>query len=250
MFANLTQTYRTRIFQLCLSAVIGLSFAAVPHDLKAEGKWRSFNPEWKTSCGVDKGAIKRKGKNYVFTTSTNQCVSRGTFTQRSEIYGKKIDVNRPMNYMFTSSIRLNASSNQSFTMFQVHDGRGSCSPPLKLDWHSDNRLRFRSSYSLDKGVADCVYNNEMTNVRYSGPRLRRDGTAYKLQVVVKFDGASGFSTTVFIDGKRVMSGTYRPPTDVKFYKSTKYYLKHGVYSRDMWKYQFASTGVSVMRQKP
>ncbi len=240
----------SKFHNLGVSLFIGCLIALSPLTASAQGKWRSFNPGWKTSCGVDKGAIKRKGKDYIFSTSTNQCISRGTFTQRAEIYGKNISVNKPMNYMFTSSIQLRAGTNQSFTMFQVHDGRGSCSPPLKLDWHSDNRLRFRSSYSLDKGVADCVYNNEMINARYTGPRLRRDGTVYKLQVLVQFNGKSGFNTTVFVDDKKVMSGTYRPPSDTKFFKSTRYYMKHGVYSRDMWKYQFVSSGVKVLRQKP
>lgn len=236
-------------FSFLIASLILVS-GLLPDEAAAQNKWRKDNPGWKTSCGVDDGAIVRKRNTYTFSTSRNLCVSRGTFTQRAEIYGSDININKPMNYLFSTTIQLQAASNQSFTMFQVHDGRGSCSPPLKLDWHSDNRLRFRSSYSLDKGVSDCVYNQQMISARYAGPRLKRDGTVYKLQVLVRFDGAAGFTTTVYLDDKVVMSGAYQPPRDPKFYKSTKYYMKHGVYSRDMWKYQFTSSDVKVLRQKP
>ena len=90
----------------------------------------------------------------------------------------------------------------------------------------------------------------MVSARYTGPRLRRDGTVYKLQVRLQFDGAAGFTTTVFLDGRKVMSGAYSPPSDAKYFKSKRYYMKHGVYSRHMWAYEFTSNDVTVMRQKP
>lgn len=235
---------------IVLFTVLVFGGATISSTAVAQSKWRKVNMGWKVSCGVDAGAIKKKGKSYTFSTSSNHCKSRGTFTQRAEIYGSDIKVNQPMNYLFSTTLRFDSTVKKDFTLFQIHDGRLSCAPPLKLDWRADNRMGFYSSYSLDKGVHDCVENRKMISERFSGPRLKRDGTAYDLKILLEFDGASGFETTVFLDGVKVLSGEYDPPTDPRFFKSSKFYMKHGSYSRDVWSYRLTSTDISVFRQKP
>lgn len=236
-------------FAALVSALVfaGITFSS---GAVAQSKWRNVNMGWKISCGVDAGAIRRKGRTYTFSTSNNLCESRGTFTQRAEIYGSDIKVNQPMNYLFSTTIQFKAPVNKDFTLFQIHDGRLSCAPPLKLDWRANNRMLFYSAYSLDKGVHDCVENRQMISAKYTGPHLKRDGTASELKVLLELDGAAGFRATVFVDNVKALSGQYEPPTDPRFFKSSKFYMKHGSYSRDAWRYQLTSTDIRVARQKP
>ena len=67
----------------------------------------------------------------------------------------------------------------------------------------------------------------------------RDGTDYKLNVILDFDGKSGFNVEVFLDGMLEVSGKYIPPKG-KAIPSKYFYFKHGVYSRNIFDYELKS----------
>ncbi len=232
---------------IVLLILLSLAFPAVAF---AETKWRKVSPGWKISCGVDKGAITKSRKSYVFKTSNNKCSSRGTYTQRAELSGVYFSANDRISYLFSSTIQMKTNSTEPFTLFQIHDGRGSCAPPLKLHWQRSNGLSFYSSYSLDKGAHDCVENRSLVNSRYLGPKLRRDGTPYQIQIVMDFDGKGAFDVSVFLEGSHVLSGRYEPPADSRFFRSDRFWMKHGVYSKQKWFYEMTSSNIKVMKRRP
>lgn len=214
----------------------------------SENNWRPVSAGWKISCGVDRGSIVRKSStSYVFKNSSNKCVSRGTYNQRAELSGLYFSAQQSVSYQFSATVQMETPTSEKFTVFQVHDGRGSCAPPLKIHWNPNNTLSFYSAYSLDKGAHDCVENVALVKQRYTGPRLRRDGTAYKLQVIMNFDGDGGFSVDVYIDDKKSLSGNYTPPNDRRFFRSNRFFFKHGIYSKNQFPYQFTSSDIATYR---
>jgi hypothetical protein len=232
-----------------LAASIFFTALSMSSPAVAEEYWKSVSAGWKISCGVDRGSIVRQsGTTYVFKTSSNKCSSRGTYSQRAELSGLYFSARNKVSYQFSSTVQIETKSREQFTIFQVHDGRGSCAPPLKLHWTRHDTLVFYSAYSLDKGAHDCVENASLVKQRYTGPRLKRDGTAYELKVVMDFDGIGGFHTTVFVNGRKSLSGTYTPPTDKRFFRSDKFWLKHGNYSKNAWPYTLTSTDIKVFRK--
>lgn len=235
-----------------LAALCALILLWQPAAVQAsENNWRPVSAGWKISCGVDRGSIVRKSStSYVFKNSSNKCVSRGTYNQRAELSGLYFSAQKSVSYQFAATVQMETATSEKFTIFQVHDGRGSCAPPLKIHWNPNNTLSFYSSYSLDKGAHDCVENAALVKQRYTGPRLRRDGTAYKLQVIMNFDGDGGFSADVYIDGKKSLSGNYTPPNDTRFFRSNRFYFKHGIYSKNQFPYQFISSDIATYRYVP
>jgi hypothetical protein len=236
-----------RPFFIIFCAMTCLPLLTIP---AAAGEyWKKESASWKISCGVDKGSIVRKsGTTYVFKTSSNKCVSRGTYDQRAEISGLYLSASKKASYKFTATIQMETDSSEQFTVFQVHDGRGSCAPPLKIHWTRSNTLLFYSSHSLDKGAHDCVENEALVKQRYTGPRLRRDGTPYELTVVLDFDGSGGFAATVFVDNINSLSGFYTPPDDKRFFRSNRFWLKHGHYSKNAWPYTLTSSNITTYRK--
>lgn len=201
---------------------------------------------WRTSCEVDPGAIRRSGSSYVFSTSKNHCTG-GIFKQRAELTSNDFSVSRKATYVFSTSVAMTAKSREPFIVFQIHDGRNGCSPPLSLRWQGNGSLSFDSDYTKGKGMAGCVENRSLRNVRYRGPSLKRNGTAYLLKVAMTFDGQGAFDVAVSVDGKPVLSGKYAPPSDAQFVRSKRFFLKHGVYSKNIWPYEMTSQGLRVSR---
>lgn len=208
----------------------------------------SYAISWETSCGVDRGSIERKSGTYTFRTSTNHCTG-GIFTQRAEINTGDISIRKAGIYVFETTIAMTSSSNEDFVFFQIHDGRDGCSPPLSLRWRGNGRLSFDSDYTRGQGMAGCVENRTMRDARYSGPALRRDGTSYQVQVQLAFDGAGGFDVTVLIDGATAISGPYRPSSDAAFVPARRFFMKHGVYSRNMFDYVMTSSGMRAFQAR-
>lgn len=214
----------------------------------AQTNWRSVNMGWETSCEPDRGSISRSRKVITFRTSSNNCVG-GIFNQRAELHSKFISVNRRITYMFESTISMQTDSREGFIFFQVHDGRNGCSPPMSLRWRENNTLSFDSNYTRDQGMDGCVVNHELQNARFSGPRLRRDGTPFNFRAILEFDGDGNFDITVFIDGVQVLGGHYQPSDDPSFVASPRFYMKHGVYSQFVWPYEMRSEGIRVLRAR-
>ncbi|MGQ0566530.1 MAG: hypothetical protein ACT4OK_15860 [Gemmobacter sp.] len=217
----------------------------IPFDTAAETAVK-VNLGWETSCGADKGSIRKTGTDYVFRTSRNHCQG-GIFNQRAEIGSRDIAVSKAVTYVFQSRIAMRAAADRDFIVFQIHDGRNGCAPPMSLRWTSANRLRFDSAFTRGIGEDGCVENAGLRNARYAGPALRRDGTSYDLAVRLSFDGQGNFNVAVSINGEGVLSGRYEPSTDPRFIRSRRFYMKHGVYSPEVFDYELLSQGMRVLR---
>ena len=202
--------------------------------------------QWRVSCGVDKGAIQKKGKTHIFKTSTNHCIG-GTFNQRAEIKSEKVSRNHKGKYQFTSIIRMTNDKNEKFDIFQMHDGRDGCAPPLKVTVLSNGRFKLEADYKTGKGES-CV-RDVFSQSRNSSVVFKRNGQPQQLDVSVDFLGKQRFSVQVFLDGKLAAQGDYSPPEGKGYITSKHFYFKHGVYSKRMFDYQMISQNMSVKRIK-
>lgn len=98
-------------------------------------------------------------------------------------------------------------------------------------------------------MAGCVENLALMNARYTGPKLRRDGAPHKLQVMLRFGGTGDVDVQVYVDGAGVLGGRYQPSSDPRFVSSRRFYLKHGVYSRNAWPYEMVSQEMRVLEAR-
>lgn len=199
--------------------------------------------QWAISCGVDKGAIRKRGRVWTFRTSANQC-SGGSWTQRAEIRSETISPTRRGSYLFQTIISMKARNRGKFDIFQIHDGRNGCAPPLKVTVLSSGRIELVSEINKDDG-RHCIRQN--LSARVSRGKIRRDGTEQELKVLVGFDGNGGFVATVWIDGKIQTSGHYERPAIEGAYRSKYFYFKHGVYSPQTFTYEMVSRGMKVSK---
>lgn len=230
-----------------MAFVLVAAIAAAMGTATADGaEGRKVSLGWQTSCGVDPGGINRSGGAYVFHRSSNHC-SGGIFKQRSEINSGNISVGSKVSYVFDTTVSMKTAQSDDFILFQIHDGRIGCSPPMSLRWTGGDALRFDSDYTRGKGMAGCVPNRGLRGAAYHGPRLRRDGTPYHLRVTLAFDGQGGFDVSVAINGSGVLFGRYEPSSDPKFVTSKRFYMKHGVYSQKPFDYEMKSVGMQVLR---
>ncbi len=214
----------------------------------AQSNWHRVNLNWDVSCNVDRGSIERRGADYTFRTSANHCTG-GIFAQRAEIFSSTISVNRAVTYLFETTVAMTTQSTEPFVLFQIHDGRNGCAPPLSVRWKSDNTLGFDSDYTRDQGMDGCVENRALRDQRYTGARLQRNGTPHKLQVLLTFDGNGNFDVVVYMDGAGVLQGRYEPSSNPGFVSSSRFYMKHGVYSQRVWSYEMTSTGMRVLEAR-
>lgn len=198
---------------------------------------------WKTSCSVDAGSIVKKGKIRTFRTSKNRCPG-GTFNQRSEIKSKNIGPNHKGKYVFTALISMTNDRNEKFDIFQMHDGRDGCAPPLKVTVLPNNSIELRADYKTGPGES-CV--RDVLKHRASNVKFRRGGVQQKLDIVIEFLGQANFTVQVFLDGKLAASGNYVPPSGSGYRASRHFYFKHGVYSKNMFDYVMVSENMKVVR---
>ena len=214
----------------------------------------SYLKNWYISCDADDGAIKKKGNSFYFSESKNNCgkPSKHKWQQRAEIKSDSVPLNFNGKLSFKYTLSLNSSSTEKFTFFQIHDGRESCSPPLKIDWTDTNFIRLESHYKIKgKGEEYCVPNWNMRNAKALEPIvLRRDGTKYDVEVLLAFDGEGNFSVEISVDDKLVLVSAYQHDStfaSVKtegnltvinpvFEKSKKFYFKQGNYSLRFFNY--------------
>lgn len=220
---------------ICLAALAAL-WAAAPAAADALNSW-------KTSCSVDSGAITKKGAVRTFRTSRNHCEG-GVFKQRSEIFSGHISPTTKGTWLFEANVAMTTASTQQFTLFQIHDARLGCAPPFSMDVTPDGRLLLKSDIKTGKGES-CI--RGALNDKLSKGRIRRDGTEQKLSVLIDFDGKGGFTVQVSIDGVAQVSGAYDPSRQPKEFLSKKFYLKHGVYSKNMFDYVMTSRDMKVSK---
>ena len=196
--------------------------------------------DWRISCSVDKGSIVDNYPNYIFKTSKNRC-SGGTYNQRAEITTRKaITLKTKAKYNFQSIFSIIDSSQgfeEKFDIFQIHDGRDGCAPPLKVNIQPNGVLRLYADYKTGPGE-QCE--KDVISSEIGETLIIRDGTQYKLNVLLNFDGKAGFDVDVYINDKLEVSGKYEPPVGKKYKYSKHYYFKHGVYSKYMFDYEMKS----------
>lgn len=197
--------------------------------------------DWRKSCSPDKGSVVDDYPTYIFKKSKNNCSS--PYKQRAEIITKKaLSVSAKAKYNFQTIFKIKDNSKKSlpekFDIFQIHDGRVGCAPPLKVEIHSSGFLRLIADYKTGSGQK-CE-RNVIKPRGYGKTQIKRNGTEYKLNILVDFDGKSGFDIQAFLDNKLEINGKYSPPSGNKYFKSKYYFFKHGVYSKRMFDYELTS----------
>ncbi|SIT12245.1 hypothetical protein SAMN05421759_1185 [Roseivivax lentus] len=221
---------------------------------------------WKVSCGADRGALTKQGKTYIFRPSSNHCDGHTPWgwDQRTEIFSRKYSRNLQGRYLFETTVSLTSPSSQKFDVFQMHDARKACAPPLKVEWGSDNRVALRSHYKVaGKGEDHCIQ-NELVTANYQRKQvLKRDGTKHLLQILLDLDGHGSFSVSVLVDGRPAIQGQYSPDLPAGVYKSVsgirmntpkidrsqKINFKHGVYAKNRFPFELRSEGMRMVRLK-
>ena len=198
--------------------------------------------KWAISCSVDEGAITRQDNVWRFTTSKNRCPG-GSWKQRAELSTRHETPSLKGAYMFASNVAMQSLRPKRFDIFQLHDGRRFCAPPLKVTVLPDGRLELWSDVAFNNG--ECIY-GKLTK-RPSSGRLVFDGTEQELKILIDFDGTGGFDIYVWLDGKMEASGQYNQPTQSNAFRSTKFYFKHGAYSQEMFDYVLTSRDMSVKK---
>ena len=198
---------------------------------------------WAVSCGADAGSVEKHGNVWTFVTSRNHCPG-GIFHQRAEIATEPISPGQKGAYFFETTISMKTDAKEKFGIFQIHDARLGCAPPLVIYVYPDGRLNLTSDIKTGPGES-CI--RGALNNRFSTSRIRRDGTPQKLSVLVEFNGQGGFKATLSLDGKQQISGWYDPSKQPAEFSSRNLYFKHGVYSKHMFDYVMQSTDMSVKK---
>ena len=215
---------------------------------------------WDVSCSVNKGSITQNEDILIFKTSENLCPG-GTFNQRAEINTKKLSTKEKASYEFETIFSMESKSSEIFQILSIHDGRDGCNPPMSLHINSNGSLFLQSAYKFGKGE-QCEKNLNIQR-KVSRAKILRDGTIYKVNVKIDFNGKGGFDIEIFLDDSLDVKGTYDPPEKpktlkencrykpgtisqvceeriIKYEISKKFYFKHGVYSKNMFDYVFKS----------
>ena len=227
-------------FRVFLAACLTLCMALVATPTLAN----KLN-DWRISCGADKGAIKKQKGTWTFKTSSNHCPG-GIFKQRAELATRHVSPNIKGAYRFSTFVSMTTKSNEKFGIFQIHDGRLGCAPPLKVDVRRDGRLELVSDVKTGPGES-CVRGKLSRQV--SRDILRRDGTEQKLDILIEFNGTGSFKATIWIDDKPQISGWYHPSTKANAWLPEKFFFKHGNYSQRVYDYVMTSRKMKVTKVK-
>ena len=145
--------------------------------------------------------------------------------------------------MFETNVAIISDASEQFAIFQIHDGRDGCAPPLKVQVAPNGTIRLQSAVKVGPGE-QCKPEDHTTG--NPNIRLRRDGIEYNLCVLFQFNGDGEFSTNVWLDGKLPVSGVCGIPGACQ---SKNFYFKHGVYSKNLFDYQMTSKGMRVKKVK-
>lgn len=233
-----TQVFRSRSTTMCVLALavfLGSFLAAT------QVTAQNFR-NWTIECGKAGAAVSRISNGWRFRPSPN-CFATGVFNQRAEIRVEDFPTSRRGNYLFSTTLSMTTPTREEFSIFSLHDHRDGCSPPFQLFVRSDGRLYIASDVKTGPGES-CI-RGRMGNT--SPDRLRRDGTAQTLKILFQFDGRSGFEAAVWLDDKIQITGEYRPSSRSDAVPSEVFYMKHGVYSKNMFPFEMASTGLRIRK---
>ena len=201
--------------------------------------------DWVISCTVDKGSIVDNYPNYIFKTSKNKCSGDKTYKQRAEINtDKALSLSTKVAYDFQSDFTFEGDTDQKFDIFQMHDGRDSCAPPLKVEVQKGGEIRligdYRLKYDYKEGDKEQCERDIIKSKVINDIKIKKNGKRNKLNVILILNGNSNFDVGVFINNKFAISGRYSPPKGKGYYKSKYFYFKHGNYSRYIFDYTIKS----------
>ena len=131
---------------------------------------------------------------------------------------------------------------EGFDIFQIHDGRDGCAPPLKVGFLPNGTIRVRADYKTGPGescIRDVMFKTGYQTRGSDTTKLLRNGvTQYKLNVVLDFDGEGGFDVEVYLNDILEIKDQYTPPETG--YRSKHFFFKHGVYSKNIFDYKLIS----------
>lgn len=201
--------------------------------------------QWRISCGADPGTIVKRAGVWTFRTSSNHCPG-GIFKQRAEIATEHIRASHKGAYLFESYISMTSDSTEKFDIFQLHDGRRGCAPPLKLTVLSSGQIELTSD--IKTGPGESCIRGKLSNSRTQG-RIKRNRTEQHLKLLIAFDGTGAFDTIFWLDGVSQISGRYEPSSEPVAFRPEKYFFKHGIYSQRVFNYVFTSRGMKVSKVK-
>lgn len=232
----------------CQSFSFGQVLGCVVVALLCMVRTADANPlnRWQISCSVDSGAISKKAKTWVFRTSTNKCPG-GIFHQRAEIFTDKIPPTHKGAYKFSTNVSIRSPSTEKFAIFQIHDGRFGCAPPLMVRVQPSGHLTINGDYKIGSQPGENCVRNVLTKSGRSAARMRRDGTEYKLDVILDFDGQSGFEVYVYLDDALQIRGKYQVDPGKGYFVSKHFYFKHGSYSQNIFEYEIVSRDMRVSK---
>ena len=227
--------------------------------------------DWYISCSVDDGAIEKNGDVWIFKNSKNGCTGDDRYSGemlkihdnkmnalRTEIGTKWIPLTKKGKYKFETYFSINSTEKYVpyVSIFQVHDGRPDCAPPLMV--FIGQRVRLKGSYKIGN---DNNPNSECDDMGLKVNNLPtidilKDGTEYKLTVFVDFDGKGNFETEVYINDNLERTALYEQPPKrekskvcgfkkntnhvycedkiIEYYQSKKFKVKHGIYATNMF----------------
>mgnify|MGYP003327127567 CR=1 FL=1 len=131
------------------------------------------------------------------------CIRDSPYSGRQEVTHKL-----PIGHsIFETDLLIEGAPSKRTTIFQIHDGRNGCAPPLKVNIQKDGKIKLRGDYKKGPGE-QCIYDIIKSTGR-GKTTIKRDGTEYKLNVLLDFDGNGGFKVKVYINDEHEVSGEYK-----------------------------------------
>ena len=168
----------------------------------------------------------------------------GTWNQRAELSTNYLSTKIKAKYKFQTIFKIYSpeTRREAFDIFQIHDGRRGYSPPLKVEITSVGQIKLIGEYQIGGLTSDICVKNILQDSDYGLSRktIQRDGTEYTLDVFLTFDGMGGYKAEAFLDGVLEAKGTYSPQENNGYFKSPKYFFKHGSYSKNIFEYELKS----------
>ena len=195
--------------------------------------------DWDINCSVDKGGIIDSYPTYIFKTSKNRC--GGGFKQRSQITTSKAifsSIKSKYNFQSIFSINDKSVNKENFDIFSIHDGRKNCAPPLVLSIESDGVLNLRGDYKT--GPGEQCERDVLNSKSFNSTTIKRDGTKYKLNLIIQFNGNGSFSSKVYLNNILQLEANYLSPKQSGYFVSKYFSFKHGVYSKNIFDYTLTS----------
>ena len=188
---------------------------------------------------ANKEAVLDKYPTYIFRPVKNTCGTSSTL--RSQIKSRKaISTKITSSYNFQSIFSISDKSfyKERFDFFSIEDGREKCAPPFVLSIESNGNMNIRGDYKIGRG--EQCKRNILNKKRLNSSEIKRDGTQYKLNIIIQFNGDGSFSALVYLDNKLQFEANYTQPNENNYFMSKYFAFRHGVRSNNIFEYVLES----------